>query len=74
MPYLVLFMPDPGAEDPSFGDVLVFEVGFAVLAVALAWASSLVWQRKASAVQGHPLGADGGVVAVAGVHDRLVGQ
>jgi hypothetical protein len=72
--YLVLFMPDPGAEDPSFGDVLVFEVGFAVLAVALAWASSLVWQRKASAVQGHALGADGGVVAVAGVHDRLVGQ
>jgi hypothetical protein len=72
--YLVLFMPDPGAEDPAFGDVLVFEVGFAVLAVALAWASSLVWQRKASAVQGQALGTDGGVVAVAGVHDRLVGQ
>jgi hypothetical protein len=70
--YMVLFVPDPGAEDPPLGSVLVFEVGFAVLAVSLAWASSLVWQRKASAVQGRALGADRGVVAVPGVHDRLV--
>ena len=55
--YMVLFMPEPGAEDPSFGDVLVFEVGFAVLAVALAWASSLAWQRR-SATSHHPVGGD----------------
>jgi hypothetical protein len=72
--YMVLALPEPGAEDPTFGDVLVFSGGFAALTLALAWASSLVWQRKASAVQRRPLGADGGVVAVAGVHDRLVGQ
>ncbi len=71
--YLALFMPDPGAEDPSFGDVLVFEGGFALLAVALAWASSLVWQRTRSAVEADPLGADRGVAPVPGVHDGVVG-
>ena len=71
---MVLFVPEPGAEDPSFGDVLVFEVGFAALAVLLAWASSRLWQRRASAVERSPLGTDGGVGAVARVHDSLVGQ
>ena len=43
---MVLFVPDPGAEKPSFGDVVVFEAGFAALAVLLAWAGSLVWQPR----------------------------
>ena len=71
---MALLLPEPGAGDPTLGDALVFEGGFAVLAVTLAWASSLVWQRRASAVQARPLGADRGVVSVAGVHDGLVGQ
>ena len=53
---------------------VVYVVGYAALAGSLAWASSLVWQRKASAVQGRALGADRGVVPVAGVHDRVVRQ
>jgi hypothetical protein len=45
MPFVA---PDPGAEDPTIGHALVFVTGFAAMALSLAWASSLVWQRRRS--------------------------
>jgi hypothetical protein len=61
--FLVLAVPDPGAEDPSPGDVIVFLGGFAAMAVSLAWASSLVWQRRRRrTVQNEPVVALTGTV------------
>lgn len=44
--WLVTSDPEPG-QPVTAADVMVFLTGFAVLAFALAWASSLVWQQKA---------------------------
>lgn len=44
--FLLIGKPDPGAGPPSLGDAVVFEAGFVAMAVTLAWASSLVWQRR----------------------------
>jgi hypothetical protein len=46
MTFLLIGKPDPGAGPPSLGDAVVFETGFGAMAVTLAWASSLVWQRR----------------------------
>jgi hypothetical protein len=37
---------DPTSVAPTMGDYVVFEVGLLALALSLAWASSLVWQRR----------------------------
>ena len=44
--YLLVAVPDPGAPDATLAQDVVFEVGFAAMALSLAWASSLVWQRR----------------------------
>ena len=46
--YLLVAVPDPGAPDATLAQDVVFEVGFAAMALSLAWASSLVWQRTRS--------------------------
>ncbi len=56
---------------------VVYVVGYTALAASLAWAGSLVIQRRqrsASPSEPAALGADRGVVPVTGVHDGLVRQ
>ena len=61
--YLLVAVPDPGAPDATLAQDVVFEVGFAAMALSLAWASSLVWQRTRSrgssaAQSGYPPGKE----------------
>jgi hypothetical protein len=44
--FLLVGNPDPGSEAPSLGGGVVFATGYVAMALSLAWASSLVWQRR----------------------------
>lgn len=66
-----------GSEDPTLtpGLLTTTTVGFALLSALMAAGGSELWRRRAArpSAQGGPLRADGGVLAVAGVHDGGVG-
>ena len=65
------------ADDPALtpGLLTTLTVGFVLLSALLAAGGSQLWRRSAgpASAQDGPLRADGGVLAVAGVDDRLVG-